>query len=106
MKRLKKIESVVLDALQTNKRARSDDFILYGAVLKRLGVDLTISLSQFLSFAKSEKMPSFESVSRCRRHLQELNTELQDNKTAVAREKEQDKFKTYNISGVGEECKN
>lgn len=40
MEKLKKVEDVVIDVLEKNIRARQDDFILYGAVLKRLGVDL------------------------------------------------------------------
>ena len=33
-------EELVYQSLTTNKYARQDDFILYGAVLKKLGVDL------------------------------------------------------------------
>lgn len=84
--KIKTYEDVVLRALEENKRARGDDFILYGSVLKRLGVDLQSSLFEFLASAKSNKMPSFETITRCRRHIQELRTDLQDVKVAVARE--------------------
>ena len=64
--------NVVVDVLEKNIRARQDDFILYGAVLKRLGVDLKQSMCEFLANARINKMPSFETVTRCTRHSQEL----------------------------------
>ena len=85
--KIKKYESIVLDILQFNELARSSDFVLYGAVLRRLGVDLkNTTLFEFLSTAERNKMPSFETITRCRRHIQSLRTDLQDDKTAVARQ--------------------
>lgn len=100
--RLKTIESVVLEILQNNKRARSDDFLLYGSVLKKFNIDLMQSLAMFLASAKANKVLTFESVTRCRRHLQELNQDLKDFNVAVVRENEQEKYKNYNLSGIGE----
>lgn len=102
--KIKKTEEVVLNALKENKRARKDDFILYGAVLKRLGINLNVSLYTFLSTAKDFfKAPTFETVTRCRRHIQELMPELKDDKTAVFRDEFQDDYKIYNLSGLGEQ---
>ena len=96
MKRLKKIEDVVLKALEENKKAREDDFILYGAVLKRLGVDLkTTTLYDFLATATENKMPTFETCSRARRKIQEYRQDLVDTKTAVIREERQEKVKNW-----------
>lgn len=100
MEKIKKTEDIVLDVLEKNERARKDDFVLYGAVLKRLGVDLKQSLYEFLANAKENKMPSFETVTRCRRHIQELRTDLTDSKTAIAREENIERFKEYNLSDV------
>lgn len=100
--KIKTYEDIVLRVLEENKRARSDDFVLFGSVLKRLGVDLQTTLYEFLASAKDNKMPSFETITRCRRHIQELRTDLQDRKTAVAREERQQDFKEYNLSGIGE----
>jgi hypothetical protein len=100
MKRIKKTEDIVLDVLENNLKARQDDFILYGAVLKRLGVDLKQGLYEFLAKAKENKMPSFETVTRCRRHIQELRLDLVDNKIAIAREENIERFKEYNLSDV------
>lgn len=100
MEKLKKIEDIVLDVLESNLKARKDDFVLYGAVLKRLGVDLKQELFKFLATAKENKMPSFETVTRCRRHIQELRLDLTDNKTAIAREENIERFKEYNLSDI------
>lgn len=96
------MEQVVLDALQKNQRARSNDFILYGAVLKRLGYDLkNTSLYDFLANAK-ENAPTFETVTRCRRHISELMPELKDGKTAIKREDAEEEFKYYNLTDIGD----
>lgn len=103
-KGLKKLEPYVIKVLQRNERARKDDFILYGGVLKELGVDLkNTTLYDFLATAKDTKIPPFESVSRCRRHIQELMPELKDGKTAILREEAQEDVKIYNRSGIGNE---
>jgi hypothetical protein len=100
LERIKKTEDIVLDVLENNIRARKDDFVLYGAVLRRLGVDLKVQLCEFLANAKENKMPSFETVTRCRRHIQELRTDLTDTKTAISREENIERFKEYNLSDV------
>ena len=100
MEKLKKVEDVVIDVLEKNIRARQEDFILYGAVLKRLCVDLKQSMCEFLANARINKMPSFETVTRCRRHCQELRQDLVDTKTAVKREENIERFKEYNLSDV------
>ena len=96
MKRLKKIEDVVLKALEENKKAREDDFILYGAVLKRLGVDLrNTNLYDFLATAKQNKMPTFETCSRARRKIQEYRQDLINVDIAVIREERQEKMRGW-----------
>jgi hypothetical protein len=100
MKKLKVTEEVVLKALEENKRARSDDFILYGAVLKRLGVDLkNTNLYDFLATAKQNKMPTFETCSRARRKIQEYRQDLIDVDIAVIREDRKEKIKDWIIGG-------
>ena len=101
--KIKKYESIVLDVLQFNELARKSDYVLFGAVLRRLGVDLkNTSLYEFLSTADEKKMPSFETITRCRRHIQCIRTDLQDDATAVARENMIDEYVAYNRSGIGE----
>lgn len=100
--KIKKTEQIVLTTLEENPRAREDDFILYGGVLKRLGVSLSTPLNSFLATAKLNKYPSFETVSRCRRHIQELRQDLVNSQVAIKREDRQEDFKNYNLSGIGE----
>lgn len=102
MKVIKNTEKVVLTVLERNKRAREDDFILYGGVLKEMGINLQTSLYEFLANAKTNKVPTFETVTRCRRHIQELKQELRKGKIAVKRQDREEDFKRYNLSSLGE----
>ena len=101
--KLKPLETIVLRVLKRNEQSRVNDFILYGGVLKELNVSLNTNLFQFLANAKEDKMPPFESVTRCRRHIQELMPELKKCKTAVARQELTEEYKLYNLSDIGDE---
>lgn len=103
MKTIKNTEETVLAVLERNLKARTDDFILYGGVLKEMGVVLKeTSLYDFLANAREWGLPSFETVTRCRRHIQELRQDLKDGQTAIAREQKIEDYKIYNLSGIGE----
>lgn len=94
--KLKKTEEIVLNALTTNPKSRGDDFILYGAVLKRLGVDLkNTNLYNFLATAKIKGYPTFETCSRARRKIQEYRQDLVNVNVAVIREERQEKVKNW-----------
>lgn len=85
--KVKNTEQYVLDVLKGNIKAREYDFILYGAVLKRLGYDLkNTNLHDFLASAKRNNTPSFETVTRCRRKLCEQMPELLGGEVARYRE--------------------
>ena len=101
--KLKKLESFVLEVLEENKKARGDDFLLYGMVLKKMRIPLTMPLKNFFSIAKDMGAPPFESVSRCRRHIQELRLDLVVPKIAVKRQIKEEDYKNYNYSGIGME---
>lgn len=103
---IKTTEEQVLIALERNIKSRSDDFILYGCVLRQLGYNLKdTSLYDFLAKAKENKTPTFETVTRCRRHIQELRQDLIDNKCAINRQSTEIDFKNYNNSGIGDDNK-
>lgn len=89
----KHLEDLVYQTLNENKNASSDDFILYGGVLKRMGIELDMSIRTLFSNHKKLGIPSFESVSRCRRKLCETYPYLAD-KTDIRREEEQ-KYRDY-----------
>lgn len=96
MKYIVKTEDIVKQALEENPRARESDFILYGAVLKRIGVDLkNTTLYDFLATANQKGYPTFETCSRARRKLQEIDQRLVDSKTAVHRERLIEVYKEY-----------
>lgn len=104
MAKMKQLEELVLTALEKYSVARQDDFVLYGAVLKLMGVPIaTQTIAQFLSTARKNNIPAFESVSRCRRHIQEQRKDLIDVRTAIARNELQADFKNYNKTKIGEE---
>lgn len=100
--KLKKLEPYVLQVLEENEQSRKDDFLLYGLVLKELGVSLNIRLKEFFVVAKQIKAPPFESVSRIRRHIQELRPDLKDSKVAIKRQEQEEVFENYNKSSIGE----
>jgi len=61
----KMLKYIVADVLETDERARNDDKWLVWVVLRRWGIGIYIPFEQF------KNMPSFESISRYRRKLQE-----------------------------------
>ena len=92
---LKKLKDVVLEILQENKKARTDDFMLYANVLKKMRCPQNMPLKVFLVTAKSMKMPIFESVTRCRRKIQQDHPELAVKKISELRNKNQQKYKEF-----------
>lgn len=90
--KLENVETYVLQALEENSLARKDDFILYGAVLKRMGIDINLSLSYIFFNAKKLKIPAMATVMRSRRKIFETRPELADENTQVHR---QEKIKDY-----------
>lgn len=108
--KIKVLENKVLKVLEENEEARKDDFVLYGAVLQETGAyqrfldinhGFAPTLIAFLIHAKEIKAPAFESVSRCRRHIQELRPDLKDTKTAIKREEAEEEYKQYNLTDIG-----
>lgn len=77
MDSLKTIEGKVKSVLQKNEDARNDDMVLYLALcnlyLKDAG---TMPLAEIMTRHKELGLPSFESVGRTRRKLQEKYPEL------------------------------
>lgn len=101
--KLKGLEEIVCGVLERQPITRDDDFLLYGTVVVKMGVNLNMPFKEFLRKHKELGVPSFESVSRCRRKLQMLNAKLMPSaKVIEKREKEQDKFYAYSL-GIDEE---
>ena len=77
MDNLKTIEGKVRAVLQENEDARNDDMVLYLALCNLYLADAgNMPLAQILTNHKELGLPSFESVCRTRRKLQEKYPEL------------------------------
>ena len=77
MDNLKTIEGKVKAILQKNEDARNDDMVLYLALCDLYLEDVgNMPLVQILTNHKEIGLPSFESVGRTRRKLQEKYPEL------------------------------
>lgn len=98
MSKIKTTEKIVLDILERNIKARSDDFILYGSVLKNLGIDLkTTTLYDFLSTAQVNSIPPFATITKCRRTIQRKRQDLIVEKSAKARKEKESEYIDYNF---------
>lgn len=93
--RVKKIEPLVREALTNNPAARADDFILIYEVLKNFVTD-KMPLDTVLTHHIELGVPSFASIVRIRRKLQELNPDLEpSNKVKEIREQEEENYIEY-----------
>lgn len=86
-------EKLVTEILEEKPISRTDDFILYGFVLKRLGVSLDMTLRQFFNTHKTLNVPSFKSIERTRRLIQSVRLDLKDYKTSLARNEAEEKYR-------------
>lgn len=85
---IKKVEPIVLNALQENVNARYDDFVLIHEVLNHF-VNEKMSLESVLIHHVELGLPSLETITRCRRKLQEKYPELRvDSKYRRLKERE------------------
>lgn len=73
----KTLKTIVRNVLILNTKTRSDDFILIGEVIKNLGITGLITLNQLIEHHSELEIPSFESITRARRAIQEKEPWLQ-----------------------------
>lgn len=71
---------------------RNNDYVLYAWVCNDLGVNLNMTLGEFLFKNASMELPNFKTVERCRRKWEEKHPELVDKKTKQARKNEEEKY--------------
>lgn len=84
MSRISNYENIVHTILLTHEATRADDKLLYYWLLREEGYSTEISLSTFLI---GSNYPNWESVTRCRRKLQEKFPELRPDKPEQDRRK-------------------
>lgn len=68
------VKDAVEQCLDEDERARNDDKWLIIQVLRKMGFDV------FIPYGKLKDMPAFESITRCRRKLQEAGLYPADTK--------------------------
>lgn len=82
------VKETVEEILKTDERSRSDDKWLIIQTLRKMGFEV------FVPYQKLESMPSFESITRCRRKLQEQGLYPSSPKVADERKGEEQKMRT------------
>jgi hypothetical protein len=97
MAKIKKVQPLVYEALVNNPETRGDDFLLIYEVLKHF-VTPEFSLESVLKHHVELGIPSFASIIRIRRKIQENNPELEDEKKREIRNQEQEEFKAYALN--------
>ena len=87
--------STVRAILIENSATRDDDMLLYGAFLaKYMIVHPSESFYEVMSTAKQRKLPSYESITRARRKVQEEEPALRGKRRKQRMEEEQ-KYREY-----------
>ena len=99
MERLTKMQDKVEFILRKYPKTRDDDRLLIGAVYAHF-YDVPVGAVSFKDVLLNEKLPSFETIGRCRRKLQAEDEDLRGTK---AKEKErleaQKDFIAYALKG-------
>ena len=101
MKEFKKpLKLYVGEVLEDSAQSRDNDHILVFMVLERLGYGYFADGKFIIYLSSIDKMPSFESITRCRRHFQNDNGEyLGSEKVEEIRKKYQEKYREEAASG-------
>lgn len=97
MARIKTVEPLVYRALTDNPITRTDDFILVLEVLKNF-VTAEMRLETVLEHHTELGLPSFESISRARRKLQERYPDLKNKATAEMRAEAEKDYREYALN--------
>lgn len=98
----KNINKFVKEILETDERARSDDFYLIAQVVKKMSYRVnTVSFLYVLEHAKDFNLPSFEAITRARRSVQAKQRiidgwqELIDKEAQLVRELEENEYHSF-----------
>lgn len=95
MKQLKRLEEIVEEILKNDELSRKDDcYLILQVVTKLYPYEIGKKFETVMFNAKSKGI-SFESITRCRRKLQEKNPELKDEETVKIRNAKQKDYIKY-----------
>lgn len=96
MSRLQTMEKVVLKILEQSKTAREDDYVLMWLVCDELAPEITNKpFSEVMYMHKILGLPNWETVTRCRRKIQEKRPDLLSPEKAKKRREEEEAYKEY-----------
>ena len=95
MARISLIEPIVERALIENELAREDNFVLYVEVLKSFVKVNELTFEELCLNHIALGVPSLETITRCRRKLQEKHPELVSEKAKEIRENEEELHLEY-----------
>lgn len=98
MAKIYHVETLVEEALKKNPATRGDNFILYLEVLKKF-ISTDLSLEEVFRNHVALRIPSLETITRCRRKLQEQNPDLKTERATKIRKDEEKDFKKYSKEG-------
>lgn len=94
--KLVKQEQIIKPILEQHPETRGDDFLLYAEVIREYRPELAeLSVIDFFVAHKELYCPSYESVTRVRRRLQEKYPELCSDKVKEIRAKQEGQYKAY-----------
>ena len=101
--KLRELEKAVRRILTDNPATRGSDDLLYVYYLDYIGFDTSrFTVRDFLLSYRKYKIPTVESVGRCRRKLQEKNESLKPTKDIELKRRELEKsFYDYAIGSLG-----
>ena len=95
MKKLNNLQNIVKEILTNDELARKDDCYLILQVISKLYPYEIGKKFIDVMFGAKKKGISFESITRCRRKVQEKNPKLKDEKTAKMRNAKQKEYIKY-----------
>lgn len=94
------LQKIVKIILESDKKYRSSDNLLYLRVLKAFGVNMNTSIYNFYEHFNDYDVPRFESIARTRRKVQELYPELKSEEPVRKWRKENETaFRKYSKEG-------
>lgn len=98
--KIKHLEKIVKEVLETNKKSRNDNFVLVLEVYKKLDIPVKFDFMGLVLEHSKYELPSFESVTRARRKIVRKCPELQASKEVKELREEQEQiYFEYAIGG-------
>lgn len=96
MAKLNTMEKVVLKILEQSPLARKDDYVLMWLVCGEIAPAVNeMKFADAMYNHKENKMPNWETVTRCRRKIQEKRPDLIENETKRLRKEEERVYREY-----------